>query len=122
MGVNFGNNPYTDKQAGWCHIQCLNVAVYTEWLHKSTFILERRIDFIPHHESIDGTDPNKTAIRLAQTPVKEAIAEKIQAMSNVTNSNPILTEKYLTKIMKEFEDKLDEKFGMLTTTINTHTD
>ena len=122
VGVSFGNNPHVDKQAGWCHIQCLNAAVYTEWLHKSTFILGRRIDFIPHHGSIDGSDPNNTAIRLAQAPAREAIAEKIQAMSNVTNSNPILTERYLTKTMKEFEDKLDEKFGTLTTTINTNTD
>ena len=122
VGVSFGNNPHADKQAGWCHIQCLNAAVYTEWLHKSTFILGRRIDFIPHHGSIDGSDPNNTAIRLAQAPAREAIAEKIQAMSNVTNSNPILTERYLTKTMKEFEDKLDEKFGTLTTTINTNTD
>ena len=122
VGVSFGTNPHTDKQAGWCHIQCLNAAVYTEWLHRSTFILGRRIDFIPHHGSIDGTDPNNTAIRLAQAPAREAIAEKIQAMGNATNTNPTLTEKYLTKTMKELEDKLDEKFETLTTTINTHTD
>jgi hypothetical protein len=122
VGVSFGTNPHSDKQAGWCHIQCLNAAVYTEWLHRSTFILGRRIDFIPHHGSIDGTDPNNTTIRLAQAPAREAIAEKIQAMGNVTNTNPIITEKYLTKTMKEFEDKLDVKFETLTTTINTHTD
>jgi hypothetical protein len=122
VGVSFGNNPHTDKQSGWCHIQCLNAAVYTEWLHRSTFILGRRIDFIPHHGSIDGVDPNNTAIRLAQASAREAIAEKIQAMSNVTNSNPTLTDKSLTKSMKELEDKLDKKFGTLTTTINNHTD
>ena len=124
VGISFGTNnqPHTDKQSGWCHIQCLNTAVYTEWLHKSTFILGRRIDFIPHRGSIDGTEPNKTAIHLAQAPAREAIAEKIQAMGNSTNANPLLTEKYLTKTMKEFEDKLDVKFGTLTTTINTHTD
>ena len=122
VGVSFGNNPHPDKQAGWCHIQCLNTAVYTDWLHRSTFILGRRIDFIPHYGSIDGSDPNNTAIRLAQAPAREAIAEKIQAMGNITNSNPLLTEKHLTKSMKELEDKLDEKFGTLTTTINTHTD
>ena len=122
VGVSFGTNPHTEKQAGWCHIQCLNAAVYTEWLHRSTFILGRRIDFIPHYGSIDGTDPNNTAIRLAQAPAREAIAEKIQAMSNVTHANPILTKKHLTKTIKELEDKLDEKFGTLTTTINTHTD
>ena len=124
VGISFGNNnqPHTDKQAGWCHIQCLNAAVYTEWLHKSTYILGRRVDFIPHRGSTDGTDPNKTAIRLAQAPVREVIADKIQAMSNATSSNPPLTEKYLSKTMKELEDKLEEKFGTLTTTINNHTD
>ena len=122
VGVSYGTNPHTDKQAGWCHIHCLNAAVYTEWLHRSTFILGRRIDFIPHHGSIDGAIPNNTAIRLAQAPAREAIAEKIQAMGNVTNNNPILTERHLTKSMKELEDKLDEKFGTLSTTINNHTD
>ena len=124
VGISFGyaNQSNTTKQAGWCHLQCLNTAVYTEWIHKSTYILGRRIDFIPHRGSIDGSDPNKTAIRLAQAPVREVIADKIQAMGNATNTNPLITEKYLTKTMKDFEDKLEEKFGSLTTTINHHTD
>jgi hypothetical protein len=75
VGVSFGINPHTDKQAGWCHIQCLNAAVYTEWLHRSTFIFGRRIDFIPHHESIDATDPNNKAIRLDHAPAKEVITK-----------------------------------------------
>ena len=62
------------------------------------------------------------AIRLAQAPAREAIADKIQAMGNATNLNPLITERYLTKVMKEFEDKLDERFGSLSTTINNHTD
>ena len=121
VGISFGNTT-NNKQAGWCHLQCLNTAVYTEWLHKSTYILGRRIDFIPHRGSIDGSDPNQTAIRLAQTPVREVIADKVQAMGNAPNTNPLITEKYLTKTMKEFEDKLEEKFGSLTATINHHTD
>ena len=123
LGISFGTNPNnTTKQAGWCHIQCLNTAVYTEWIHKSTFILGRRIDFIPHRGSIDGSDPNKTAIRLAQASAREAIAEKVQAMGNVNNLHPLLTEHHLARTMKEFEEKLDEKFGSLSTTINHHTD
>ena len=124
VGFSFGHNnqDITNKHAGWCHIQCLNTAVYTEWIHKSTIILGRRIDFIPHRGSIDGSDPNKTAIRLAQAPAREAIADKIQAMGNATNTNPLLTEKYLTTSIKELEEKLDEKFGTLTTSINHHTD
>jgi hypothetical protein len=124
VSVNFGtnNHPHTEKQSGWCHIHCLNAAVYTEWLHKSTTIFGRRVDFIPHRGSIDGSVPNNTAIRLAHAPAREAIADKIQTMNNVVNSNPIVTERYLSKTMKEFEDKLEEKFGTLTTTINTHTD
>ena len=124
VGISFGanNQPHTDKQAGWCHIQCLNAAVYTEWIHKSAIILGRRVDFIPHRGSIDGSDPNNTAIRLAHAPVREAIADKVQAMNNAANPNPLITERYLTKTMKDFEDKLDEKFGTLSTSINTHTD
>ena len=124
VGISFGNTNQgtANKQAGWCHIQCLNAAVYTAWIHKSTYILGRHIDFIPHHGSIDGTAPNKTEIRLAQAPVREVIVDKIQAMGNATNLNPLITEKHLTKTMKEFEEKLDEKFSSLTTTINNHTD
>lgn len=85
VGVSFGHiNPdNTDKQSGWCHFQCLNTAVYTEWIYKSTYILGRQIDFIPHRGSINRTQPNKTAIPLVQTPACEAIADKIQAMGNV---------------------------------------
>ena len=122
VGISFGRNNQPDKQAGWCHVQCLNAAVYTEWLHKSTFILGCRIDFIPHRGSIDGTDPNKTAIRIAQAPVREVIAEKIQAIGNATNANPLVTKRHLTKTMRELEDKLDENFSTLSTTITTHTE
>ena len=124
VGISFGytNQGNSTKQAGWCHLQCLNTAVYTEWIHKSTYILGRRIDFIPHRGNIDGSDPNKTAIRLAQAPVREVIADKVQATNNSTNANPTITEKYLAKTMRKFEDKLEEKFGSLTTTINHHTD
>ena len=105
-GVTFGHqtNHEDDRQAGWCHIQCLNAAVYTEWLHKSTYILGRRVDFVPHKGSIDGSAPNQTAIRLAQAPAREAIAQKIQAMSNTTASAPLVSEKFLTKAMKELTD------------------
>ena len=124
VDITFGTTTQrpTTKQAGWCHIQCLNAAVYTAWIHKFTLILGRRIDFVPHRGSIDGSEPNKTAIRLAQAPVREVIADKIQAMGNAANPNPLITEKYLSKTIREFEEKLDEKFGSLTTTINSHTD
>ena len=72
--------------------------------------------------NIDDTNPYKTAIRLAPTPVHEAIVDKIQAMYNITNFNPLVTEKHLTKTMKDLEDKLNVKFGIFTTTINTNTD
>ena len=102
-GVTYGykTNQADDRQAGWCHVQCLNAAVYTEWLHKSTYILGRRVDFIPHKGSIDGTEPNQTAIRLAQAPVREVIAQKAQAMNNIAASSPLVSEKVFTKAMKE---------------------
>ena len=62
--ITFGykTNHEDDCQAGWCHTQCLNAAVYKDWLNKSTYILGRRVEFIPHKGSIDGTEPNQTAI------------------------------------------------------------
>lgn len=43
--------------------------------------------------------------------MREAIANKIQAINNVTNSNLLIIRKHLTKIMKKLEVKLEEKFG-----------
>ena len=75
-GITFGHNSNQedDRQAGWCHTQCLNVAVYTEWLQKFMYILGKRVNFIPHKGSIDGTEPNPMAIQLAQAPTREVIA------------------------------------------------
>lgn len=64
---------------------------------------------------------NNTAIRLEHAFVQEAIADKVQAINNATNTNPLVTKNHLTKSMQDFKDKLDEKFSNLTTTINTHT-
>ena len=119
VDISFDNTSQgTTKQARWCHIHCLYAAVYTVWIHESIHILGRHIDFIPHHGSVDGAAPNKTAIRLAQAPIREVLADKIQAMDNATILNPLITEKHLTKTMKE----LDEKLGSLITNINNHTD
>ena len=119
VDISFDNTSQgTTKQARWCHIHCLYAAVYTVWIHESIHILGRHIDFIPHHGSVDGAAPNKTAIRLAQAPIREVLADKIQTMDNATILNPLITEKHLTKTMKE----LDEKFGSLITNINNHTD
>ena len=118
-GITFGHksNQEDDRQAGWCHIQCLNAAVYTEWIRKSTYILGRRVDFIPHKGSIDGTEPNQMAIRLAHAPVREVIAQKAQAMNN-TASSPLVSEKFLTKTIKELVDTVDGKLTTLTNNIN----
>jgi hypothetical protein len=123
-GVTFGHKTkhVDDRQAGWCHIQCLNAAVYTEWLNKSTYILGRRVDFIPHKGSIDGSAPNPTAIRLAHAPVREVIAQKAQAMSNTAASTPLLSEKLFTKTMKDLTDNMDVKLTTLTHNINQNTD
>ena len=123
-GVTFGHktNLEDDRQAGWCHVQCLNAAVYTEWLHKSVYMLGKRVDFVPHKGSIDGTSPNQTAIRLAQAPVREVIAQKAQAMHNTAASTPLVSEKLFTKAMKELAETMDDKLTTLTHNINLNTD
>ena len=122
--ITYGHksNQEDNRQAGWCHIQCFNAAVYTEWLRKSTYILGRRVDFIPHKGSIDGTEPNQTAIRLAHAPVREVIAQKAQAMSNTAASSPLVSEKLFTKTIKELVDTVDGKLTSLTNNINLNTD
>ena len=123
-GITFGNQSTheEDRHAGWCHIQCLNAAVYTEWLRKSTYILGRRVDFIPHKGSIDGTEPNQTAIRLAHAPVREVIAQKAQAMHNSAASSPLVSEKFLTKTIKDLVETVDGKLTTLANNINLNTD
>jgi len=112
----------SDRQAGWCHIQCLNAAVYTDWLHKSVYIFDRRVGFVPHKGSIDGSAPNSTAIRLAHAPVREAIAQKAQAMSNHAAATPLVSEKTFHKAMKDLVDTMDVKFTTVTNYINHNTD
>jgi hypothetical protein len=123
-GITFGyqTNHEDDRQSGWCHIQCLNAAVYTEWCHKSTYILGRRVDFVPHKGSIDGTAPNPTAIRLAHAPVREVIAQKAQAMHNTAASSPLVSEKIFTKALKDLTESMDDKLTTLTHNINLNTD
>ena len=111
-----------DRHAGWGHIQCLNAAVYTEWLNKSTYILGRRVDFIPHKGSIDGSAPNPTAIRLAHAPVREVLAQKAQAMSNINATSPLVSEKLFTKALKDLTETMDVKLNTMTNSINLNTD
>lgn len=112
----------TEKQVEWYPIQCLNVAVYTKRLHKKIYVVGTFIDFISHRRNINSTNSTNTAIRLAHALVIEAIAEKIQAMNNVIDLNPLITKKHLTKTMKDLEDKLDKTFGTFITTIDIHMD
>jgi len=111
-----------DRHSGWCHIQCLNAAVYTEWLRKSSYILGRRVDFFPHKGSMDGTAPNPTAIRLAHAPVREVLAQKAQAMHNTAVSSPLLSEKNFNKTIKDLVATVDDKLTTLTNNINLNTD
>ena len=122
--ITFGHqaNREDDRHHGWCHIQCMNAAVYTEWLQKSTYILGRRIDFIPHKGSIDGISPNQTAIRLAYAPVREVIAQKAHAMSNIAASSPLISERFFTKTIKDLVETVDDKLTTLANNINLNTD
>ena len=109
FGITFGHQSIHDevRHTGWCHVQCLNAAVYTEWLRKSAYILGRRLDFIPHKGSIDGNEPNLTAIRLAQAPVREVIAQKVQAMHNTTATSPLVSKRFFTKTTKVLVETVD---------------
>ena len=96
--------------------------MYTEWLHKSVYIFGRRVDFVPHKGSIDGSAPNPTAIRLAHAPVREVIAQKAQAMSNHATATPIVSEKLFNKAMKDLVETMDVKLNTITSHINHNTD
>lgn len=99
-----------DRQAGSCHIQCLNVVVYTEWLNKSTYILGKHAAFIPHHKT---NQPH----HLTQTQTREVIAQKIQAMHNSALTNPSITDKNFNCTMPTWEEKLDGKLATMMSTI-----
>ena len=122
--ITFGykTNQDDDRQSGLCHIQCLNAAIHTDRLHKSTYILRRRVEFVPHKGSIDGTAPNPTAIRLAQAPVREVIAQKAHAMDYINASAPLMSEKIFIKVMDDLADTMDDKLTTLTNNINLNTD
>jgi hypothetical protein len=80
------------------------------------------VDFVSHKGSIDGTEPNPTAIRLAHAPVREVIAQKAQAMHNTAASSPLVSEKLFTKALKNLTTSMDDKLTTLTHTINHNTD
>lgn len=121
VGIHYGhnNNQTEERQTGWCHIQCLNATIYMEWLYKSTYILGCRVGFIPHKGNIDGKEPNKTAIRLAQTPTCEAIAQKIQAMSNAVTAAPLVMEKSLTNSFMDLVIAVDKKLTRFANNTNS---
>ena len=123
-GITFGYQSTHDevRHTGWCHVQCLNTVVYTEWLRKSAYIFGRRINFISHKGSIDGNEPNLTAIRLAQAPICEVIAQKVQAMNNTATTTLLLSERLFTKTIKDLVETVDEKLNTLANTINLNTD
>jgi hypothetical protein len=100
----------------------MNAAVYTEWSHKSTYILGKRVDFVPHKGSIEGTEPNPIAIRLAHAPVWEVIDQKTQAMYNTAASSPLVLEKLFNKVLKELTETMDDKLTFFTHNINFNTD
>ena len=118
----FQHKDEDDRQSGWCHIQCLNAAVYTDWLNKSVYVFGRRVDFVPHKGSIDGSAPNSTAIRLAHAPIREVIAQKAQAMTNHAAATPLVSEKLFTKAMNDLVNTMDVKLNTIATHINHNTD
>ena len=122
-GITFGykSNHEDDRHAEWCHIQCLNAAVYTEWARKSTYILGRIVDFFPHKRNIDGTAPNPMAIRLAHAPDREVLAPKAQAMHNTAVASPVVSDKFFTKVMKKLAKSMDIKLNTLSSNINNTT-
>lgn len=110
-----------EDKHGWCHIQCLNASMYTEWLHKSTFTFGHQIDSIPCKENIDNTEPNKTAIQLALAPTRETIAQNVQAMNNAMAFTLMNFKKVFTIIMKESVDMVDGKLATLAKNMNLDT-
>ena len=123
MDITFGyqQNQDDDRQSGWCHIQCLNAAVYTDWLNKSVYMFGRRVDFVPHKGSIDGSVPNSIVIRLAQAPVREAIAQKALAMNNQAVTTQLVLERVFNKAIKDLVDTMDIKLTTITNHINHNT-
>lgn len=122
VGFNFRHNVIhaEDKSVGWCHIQCLNAAVYIERIHKSTYMFKRHIDFILRKGSIDGTVPNKNLLHLAQALVREVVVQQMEAINNA-NIGVGLTEKHFLKSMQEWEQKNCGNFVQFATPMNHNT-
>ena len=63
-----------------------------------------------------------TAIRLVHAHVREVIAQNAQVMSNTVAASPLVSEKFITKAMKELAETMDDKLNTLTNNINLNTD
>lgn len=115
IDVTFGNasRQMDDKQSRWCHVQCLNVVVYTEWLYRSSIMLGRRMDLIPTKIALTTLNPTAWAW--------EVIAETMQPITNAIINNATIIKMTFNKAMMEWEEKLVNKLATLASSINPNT-
>lgn len=77
---------------------------------------------LSHCGSIDDSEPNQTAIYLAQVLAQEEIAQRIQAMYSFALTNPPMIEKSFNYTIQTWEEKLNGKLAMVVSTINLNMD
>ena len=75
-----------------------------------------------YNVSIDGSKPNKMAIRLANTPTHEAIAQKVQAMNYIVAAHPAIMSMHFNWTTKIGNTNLIKKIAAMVSTINLNTD
>ena len=72
------------KHVGSCNVQCLNAAVYKNFVKKNTKLLGKYIEFTPHPKSLDGINaPSQEELnRLGFSDVNTALANTVEALEN----------------------------------------
>jgi hypothetical protein len=99
---------YPKSEQGRLHarsanIQCLNPAVYKQFVNKTGKICGKFVELAPHPKSLDGVlhpSPEEVA-KYSFTDVHTALAHTVEALQNATKEPPGFSRKDMINLVKE---------------------
>lgn len=97
---------------GIANVECLNAAVYKQFVRKSACLHGKWVEFQPHPNSLDGSarPDDATLKKLGFQDVHTALANTVEALKNVPGpSQKPLTKNDITAIVEEVVTKENSK-------------
>ena len=97
---------------GVANVECLNSAVYKQYVNKSARLLNKWVSFHPHLNSLNGSakPDDATLKKLGFTDVNNALADTIEALKNAPGpSQPPFNKSDIATLVKDFVSKENDK-------------